>query len=250
MKRVLAALALVMAGAQCMAAPAGGGLVTQLATEHVDITTHFTGEKILVFGAMSHQGDVVVKVVSPQQPVALSHKVAAGPFWLDGGQVDVRGTPGLFYLLSSRPLEQILSAKQRKRYGLEMDDALAGARLGSRGSAPADWQSAFTRIKRDDGHYIEDGHAVKLSGNRLFFANIELPAKLPLGVYQLQIYLIKDGKVIGRQSRRLDVEQVRLERWVVNTARAHSWKFGAAFTVLAMALGLALGMALRRDSDA
>ena len=250
MKRVLTLLVLVTAGAQCAAAPGGGGLVTQLATERVDITTHFTGEKILVFGAMSRQGDVVVKVVSPQQPVALSRKVAAGPFWLDGEKVDVTGTPGLYYLLSSRPLEQILGAKERKRYGLDMGDALAGARLGPGSPAPKDWKSAFTRIKRDDGHYVQDGHAVKLSDNRLFFANIDLPAKLPLGVYQLHIYLVKDGKVISRQSRRLHVEQVRLERWVVDAAHAHSWEFGAAFTSLAMVLGLALGMALRRDSDA
>jgi uncharacterized protein (TIGR02186 family) len=250
MRRLVTCLALITACANLPAVAADEGLVTQLATENVDITTHFTGEDILIFGAMTHPGDVIIKVVSPPEPVALSHKVAAGPFWLDGGNETVRGAPGLVFLLASRPIKDIVNEKERDRYGLRFSSALANAEGTEGAMTRQDWVDAFTRLKRKNGHYLDLSDKVKLVSNRLFFANIDLPATIPLGTYHLDIYLAKGGRIIGHQKRQLQVHQVRLERWVAKAARNHSWLFGIAFTASAMILGLLLGMVLRRDTDA
>lgn len=249
MKRCWPALVLVF---MCAAPPAfaDDGLVTQLTTENVDITTHFTGQNILIFGAMTHPGDVIIKIVSPPEAVAVSRKLAAGPFWLDGGKETVHGAPGLVFLLSSRPLKDIVNISDRNRYGLRFAHALENARGSGETMHRSDWLNAFTRLKEENGHYLERSNTVKLVNNRLFFANIPLPATLPLGTYHLDIYLAHGGRIIGHQQRHLEVQQVRLERWVAEIARTHSWLFGIAFTVGAMILGLLLGMVLRRETDA
>ena len=232
------------------AAVADDGLVTQLATDHVEITAQFTGEHVMLFGAMSRPGDVIVKVVSPNEDVALSRKVETGPFWLNSGKLTVKGTPGLLYLLASRRIEDIAKDSERKRYGLDIEDALSSAQVPDDSQGMSDWREAFLRLKKNNEHYLRSDSAIKLVRNRLFLATVPLPAKLPLGTYQLDIYLVNNGTVISHQHQTLEVEQVRLEHWVSQMAHEHSWTFGIAFTVFAMGLGLGLGIALRRSSDA
>ena len=230
---------------------ADDNLVTEMATEHVDITTQFTGEKILIFGAMAQPGgDVIIKVVSPPTDVALSHKKLVGPFWLDSGKMTIKDTPGLMYLLSSKPIEELLSLEDRDRNNLRVEDALLNAKITGASEDTAQWRTAFLRLKQEKNHYQVLDHAVKEESHRLFFSSLSLPAKIPLGLYHLEIYLVRDGKIVGQQSHNLDVREVRLERWVSDEAHAHSWMFGMSFTLFAMVLGLGLGILLRRNSDA
>ncbi len=225
-------------------------LVTELATDRVDITSQFTGEKILVFGAISRPGDVIIKVTAPNETVALTRKAELGPFWLSNGKIRVSHAPGLLYLLSTRPIDKLLPAQARQHYGLRLEDGLSTAKpLDTIPAGMQDWQAAFLRLKQADGYYRQNDHAIRLFGNRLFSTSLELPAKLPLGTYNLDIYLVKDGKVLAQQTRQLNVQQVRLEQWVSQTAHTWSWIFGISFVLFAMVLGLVLGVVLRKSSD-
>lgn len=225
-------------------------LVTELATDRVDITSQFTGEKILVFGAISSPGDVIIKVTSPNETVALTRKAELGPFWLSDGKIRISHAPGLLYLLSTRPIPDVLSMQARQQYGLRLEDALARAKpLDTIPKDMQDWQSAYLRLKKADGYYRHEDQAIHLVGNRLFSTSLDLPAKLPLGTYRLDIYLVKDGNVIAQQQRTLNVQQVRLEHWVSQTAHTWSWTFGISFVVFAMLLGLFLGVVLRKGRD-
>ncbi|MEJ2397633.1 MAG: TIGR02186 family protein, partial [Gammaproteobacteria bacterium] len=232
------------------AAAAGHSLLTELQTEHVDVTMTFTGSDTLIYGALSRPGDVIIKVTSPNISVDLTHKKAIGPFWLDSGKLTVRHTPGLYYLMSSRPINKLLPARDQLKYGLHLQDALKQAQVDAAAArAMGNWQKAFLDLKQDTGLFRELPHAVKLVEKRLFSATIELPANIPLGTYHLDIYLVQNGRIISHQTRNLEVNQVQLEHWVANAVNQHSWLFGIAFTIFALFLGLTLGMALRRGSD-
>lgn len=250
MKQLTLLLALTLLLVSRTAAAAGHSLLTELQTQHVDVTMTFTGQDTLIYGALSKPGDVVIKVTSPAMSVDLKHKKAIGPFWLDSGKLTVRQTPGLYYLLSSQPIKKIVSPAEQKKYGLHLQDALKQAKVDSSTAKDmGNWQKAFIELKQNSGLFRQVPNAVKLVEKRLFSATIELPANIPLGSYHLDIYLVQHGHVIGHQTRNLEVNQVQLEHWVANAVNRHSWLFGIAFTVFALLLGLTLGMALRRGSD-
>lgn len=242
---------IALCGALALTAPAAAQepLVTELAQHHVDITAQYTGQKVLIFGAVSQPGDIVIKVTSPVEKVAISRKDRYGPFWLTSGKFNVDGAPGLVYLLATKPVDELLDADQRARYGLTLRSSLNDASPTAVPANVADWRAAFLKLKGRDGHYQEHGNAIKMVGDTLFSANVDLPAKLPLGAYRLTIYLVRDGKVVAQQSRSLDVREVQIERWVSEVAYDHSWLFGIALTLLAMTLGLGLGVILRKDGD-
>lgn len=232
-----------------LAAAADHSLVTGMQTEHVDVTVNFTGQDTLIFGALSRQGDVIIKVNSPDMNMDLSHKRSFGPFWLDGGKLTVRGTPGLYYLLSSKPIDKIVSIAEEQKYGLHLRDALKHAEFDSAATVGmGDWRTAFINLKKEAGLFRKLPDAVKLLEKRLFVATIQLPANIPLGTYHVDIYLAQNGHIISHQTRHLDVNQVQLEHWIANAVNRHSWLFGVSFTVFAMLLGLTLGMVLRRST--
>lgn len=250
MKALLTLISLACLLASQGAAAAVHSLLTGLQTEHVDVTMTFTGSDTLIYGALSKPGDVIIKVSSPDVSVDMSHKKAIGPFWLDSGKITVLHTPGLYYLMSSRPIDKILSTQEQQKYGLHLKDALKQAKVDmAAASTMGDWQKAFINLKQTSGLFRQLPDAVKLVERRLFSATIELPANIPLGTYHLDIYLVQNGHVISHQTRNLEVDQVQLEHWVANAVNNHSWLFGIAFTIFALLLGLTLGMALRRGSD-
>lgn len=231
------------------ATAADDGLIAQLATDHVDITTHFTGEHILFFGALTRPGDVVIKIASPAQTVAMSRKVKTGPVWLSNGKLTLEGTPGLMYLLSSKPLRDILPEAEAARYGLSLQAGFEQGKITEATPGFPNVNEAFLRLKQEKSYYQQVDNSVTLISNRLFFTRLALPAKLPLGSYQIEVYLVRDGKVVSHRSSQLDVRQVSAELWVSNIAYRYPWVYGVAFTLLAILIGLSLGMWLRRDKD-
>ncbi|HEB80605.1 MAG TPA: hypothetical protein ENI71_01885 [Chromatiales bacterium] len=247
--RIVALTILFLAAAFGSAHAAERGIVTQLGTDHVNVTTRFTGQKILIFGALSRRGQILIKVRSPAERVALSRKAKYGPFWLNSDKMVIPAAPGLIYLLASAPVGKLLDEAQRRRYGLTLHYAVARLSAPRVPAGMEGWRKALIRAKRRDGYYREDGSAVSLVRDRLFYASVELPAKIPLGRYDLEIYLIRDGRIVSRQLRTVDVREVRLERWASDVAHDYPWLFGVAFTALAMALGLVLGIALNRAGE-
>lgn len=224
-------------------------LVSDTNPNRVDITAQFTGQELLVYGAIYHPGEVVVKLSSPNETVDLHRKLKYGPFWLTGGKLTIKNTPGIYKLLSSRPLNEILPEKVRNANGLVMEDVLAHAKVGEISTNMSDWRGALLRLRQKQGYYLEDGQGVKKIDNRLFVSHIKLPANLPQGSYKLDIYLVDDGKLIAYQQHKFEMTEVQLEGWVSRVAYGQPWLFGIGFTLLAMFGGLGLGIVLRREGN-
>jgi uncharacterized protein (TIGR02186 family) len=221
------------------------GLAAHLEADHVDVTFEYRGENLLFFGAVVQGGDLIIKVVSPEQEVALNRKIKVGPVWLDGERLTIRGTPGLLYLLSSRPIDELLSDSEQARYGLRLADALNHAQAPAADAGSEDWRDAFLRLKQRRGHYLEQGRAVTLEQGHLFYTSVKLPAASPLGKYELSVYLVRAGEIVAQQTQALDVREVSIERWVNSVAHEQAWLFGAGLMLISVSLGLLLGVVLR-----
>lgn len=248
-KLLLIALALLPTLALAQATPKQSHhLVTDLTRDQVNISVRYTGDEITLFGAMSKPAQVVVKVISPNQPISIKKKGRVGPFWLSVSKYDVSNTPGLYFLLSSKPINQLLTSAQRARYGLGLKQAIDKIKTNPVPKNALDFSNSLIKLKKKNHQYIVDAHAVKIIGQSLFSTTIKLPAQLPLGVYHVDIYLIHHGKVVATESRQIKVAQVHIEQWISNVANNHSWLFGVIFTLGVMAFGLILGIIMGRGS--
>ncbi|MDA8115315.1 MAG: TIGR02186 family protein [Acidithiobacillus sp.] len=222
-------------------------LVTELNKHSVDITARYTGDRLLLFGAMPESGDVVVKVSSPAEKISIDRKENLGPFWLSGHKHVVEGVPGVYYLLSSAPISSIASADARARYGLTLDAVFARMTANPLPQHEAAMRAAILRIKEADQHFLVRDNAVTLAGGGLFYVSIPIPARLPLGQYTIQTLFLKNGTVVAAESKVLNVDEVRMEHWISQVAENSPWRFGAIFVALVLILGLGLGIFLNRS---
>ena len=172
LQRVLAWTLALSCAVGAAAARADSGLLTDLESGHVKITTAFTGQSVFVFGSTTRPGDIVIRVTSPDETEALSRKGRVGPFWLKRGKLLIEHVPGLVYLLSNRPLDEIADRAVLERHGLTFHATLAAARIsGDSAKGYEDWWVVFERLKQKQGLFRKLEGGVRIQGGRLFSAD-------------------------------------------------------------------------------
>lgn len=215
-------------------------LVVAPQSSQVNITTDFTGSDLKAIGAMDGPGDLIIKVVGPQQEATLSREVQLGPFWVGGDTVKMEGAPSLLFIYSTAPIASILAPAEREKYALLLEGVPVRIEPQLTAHAADDWRKAFFRLKERQGYYHENDRAIRVFGNRLFIADMRLPGDLQIGTYTVETLLVKSGKVVGHNVGNFRVRLSGIERWVWNAAHDHSWLFGSLFTLAAMVLGFVL----------
>ncbi len=241
---VMLALGLVPA-----AAPAQEpSLVTDLSEHLISITSSFAGTDLLLFGAIEGgRGDIIVVVRGPEQRVVMRRKEhVGGILWINRRSETFGRVPGYYAVAASRPVRETApdSLTARLQIGIdnlrfEADKALSEAELD-------DFSQAIVRAKmRDDLYRVEPAKVVML-GETLFRTRIEFPANVPVGDYFVQVYLLRDGQVVGAQATPLFIKKFGVERQIFEFAHRQPLIYGIAAVILALAAGWAAGVIFRR----
>ena len=69
---------------------------------------------------------------------------------------------------------------------------------------------------------------------------------MPTGKYQVQIYLLRDGRVVSARSRGLDVERVGAEALIYDFAHQNSALYGLIAILVALMAGWVAHLAFRK----
>src|SRR5690606_22302578 len=83
-------------------------LIADLSKHRVAITTGFTGDDVLLFGATEGPGDVVVVVRGPIGEVVVREKEQIAGIWVNRRQVLFTNVPEFYALASSAPLDTLV----------------------------------------------------------------------------------------------------------------------------------------------
>ncbi|MEY2341292.1 TIGR02186 family protein [Acidithiobacillus sp. IBUN Pt1247-S3] len=217
-------------------------------TDRVDVTSRFRGRDLLVFGALSHPGQVIVVLRSPDSAVAVTRKTQMGPIWVTGKKVTVSQFPGVLQIASSAPLDSILPSAERDTLGLDPRGILEKAKYDPEPREADAWVKAVIAAKERQGAYQISSTGVRVQDGRLFSAHLHLPATLPLGAYELDVYLVHKGKVLAQSAQKIEVQQVGLEEWIAKSADTQPWLYGIVLTLILATLGLGLGIIMQRKS--
>lgn len=207
MKRGLLLLSLLgVLAPHCARAEA---IVADISSRRIAVTTGFTGATTTLFGSLPEAGDVVIVVRGPSTDVVVRKKQHVMGVWLNGPEVRFAQVPGFYWVASSRPLTDIASAGflEGRRIGIShqrytiadatnLDDAVA-------------FQSALIELRQQDQTFMVDSaQKVTILENRLYRADLFLPADAPTGDYQVTTYLLKDGQLIDAQQVPLSLRKV------------------------------------------
>lgn len=225
------------------------GLVADMSSDSISITSNFTGQDILLFGAVDGPSDVVVVVEGPREDLVIRRKARVGGIWMNRQSVTFRDVPAYYAVASSGPIQDIAARAVRARHrigGTYLDLDVKGDGPAMAPEELAQFREAILRNKRRDNLYFEAEGSVRFR-ERLFRTSIVFPANAPEGDYTVHTYLLRGGAIVDQQSSPLAIRKAGLERTIFDLAHDHPALYGIIAIVIALASGWVAATAFRRS---
>jgi uncharacterized protein (TIGR02186 family) len=222
-------------------------LVPDVSQRDVEIRYSFSGAELLLFGAILYPGgrtpearpDIAVVLKGPPERIVLREKQKVAGIWMNVERVRFRSAPSFYAVASSRPLSRLVDERTAAIYELGLDNL----QLSPGGGASADvlrrFEQGLIDVRRRNQLYVEYPRGVEISEGVLYRARINIPARVPVGTYTAETFLIRDGRVIAGAAREIRIEKLGFEGFVASAAERWSLTYG----IVAVALSLLLGWA-------
>jgi uncharacterized protein (TIGR02186 family) len=213
------------------------GLVADLTSHLIAITTGFTGASVVLFGATDGPGDVIVAVRGPEREMTVRRKSRVAGIWVNTQEVTFGNLPSFYAVAASRPMADILSPAAAAFYRL----GIANLKLAASAPAPSvvvdAFRTALKRTQQEAGLYVDRMGKVDFLGERLFRTTIAFPANVPTGTYLVEVFLVRDKDIVSGQTTPLVVSKVGVDAAVFEFSTRQPGFYGAIAVLTAVVAG-------------
>jgi uncharacterized protein (TIGR02186 family) len=229
-------------------------LVPDVSSRQIEIKYSFTGEELLLFGAIIYpdgqtrddRADIVVVIKGPTTPIRLREKQRIAGVWLNAESVRFGSAPGYYAVASSRPIADIVDERTAAIYELGLDNlSLSPAGFDSSEQVER-FERGLVDLKRRQRLFVEDTNAVEITGGVLYRARLSIPAQVPVGRYVAETYLVSRGRVLAVASRDIDIRKTGFDRMVEAAAQDYGFFYGLLAVALSLGLGWSAGYLFRQ----
>lgn len=229
-------------------------LVPDVSSRAIDIQYSFTGEELLLFGAILYPGqrlpddraDIVVVLKGPVRPIVLREKQRVAGIWVNASSIRLRTSPAFYAIGSSRPIDKLVDERTAAIFEL----GLANLSMSPTGFPEAKtlerFEAGLIELYRRAGLFVENPAAVEITEGVLYRARIPVPARVPVGTYRAETYLISRGRVLAVASRDVQIRKAGFERFVALAAERHGFLYGLSAVLLSLVLGYGASAIFRR----
>lgn len=230
-------------------------LVPDVSQRHIRIQSGFTGEELLLFGAIIYprgvapegQIDVAVVLRGPTRAITLREKQKIAGIWVNADSTDFRSAPTYYAIASSRPLKDIIDSKTAAIYELGLDRL----QLSPSGEIDAKEQRRFANglveLNQKTGLYRQRSGAVDITDQVLYRARLTIPSSVPVGRYTAETLLIRNGRVIVADDKvEIEVVKIGFEQFITVMAMNYSLLYGAIAVLISLLLGWFAGYIFNR----
>jgi len=254
MGRVIIVLLLLLPPGAARAA----ALVADISKHQIEITSSYAGTTLLLFGAIdwsrewihdpkfSRAHDIIVVIRGPATPLQIRRKEQIAGVWLNRHVAVAGGMPSYYVLASTRPVSDMLLPEEVKDYGLGIDHLSPRWEKKPPAGQEAEFAAAARRRMVAARLYTERPSAVQVLSATLFRTEVYFPVNVPVGRYTAEVFLVRDGLIVARQSAPLSVDKIGLERAIYDFAHTHPAWYGLFAVLLALVAGMTAGAISRR----
>ena len=251
--RLLRALAMLLALPLALGA-AEPKLVPDVSQRAIEIRYSFTGAELLLFGVILYPGgrvptdqvDVAVVVKGPVQPIIVREKKKVAGIWVNVESERFRSAPAYYAVASSRPLSEIIDERTAAIYELGLENLQLSPGAGATPEERRRFEAGLIDLQVRQQLYLEDPDGVEITDGVLYRARIYIPARVPVGEYTAETFLIRDGRVVTAAVREIRIEKLGFERFVAMAAERWSLAYGLVAVLVSLFLGWAASAIFRR----
>lgn len=223
-------------------------LIADLSEHQIQITTGFVGTDVLLFGTVEPGSNVVVVVRGPDEQTTVWRKARFAGIWVNDRRVAFDRVPSFFAVRASAPLDDIATESTRMRHG--MGARFLRLRTSEEGVSEAEveaFRRALIRNKERAGLFATTGEQITFLGGQLFRTRLHFPANVPTGFYDVEVFMLQEGRVVHAQTTPLIVRKAGLGADVFFFAHNYSAAYGVIAVLLAVAAGIIAAFVFRKS---
>lgn len=220
-------------------AQAETNVVADLSEDFVGVKEGFNGARLTVFGVLKSRADVAIVLEGPPETSSVRMKQRNYGLWMNGEPRVIAPMPSFYAVLSSRPISKIVNEKIAQRYALSPEFLPFGKTPHGGGLVAA---------KKAQKLYQFDPKGVKIMGNKLFRADIQLPANVPIGNFKAHIYEFSNNELLASRTETLKVAQVGINDRISTMAHEKPGLYAVLCLILSVTIGGTVAYMLRRKS--
>lgn len=229
-------------------------LVPDVSSRSVEIKYSFTGEDLLLFGAIVYpdgrapdsRADIVVVIKGPTLPIRLREKQRVAGIWVNSESVRFASSPGYYAVASSRPIADIIDERTAAIYEIGLNNLSLSPSNFEGEEQLGRFEAGLIDLKQRQRLYIEQSDAVEISQGVLYRARLAIPAQVPVGLYTAETYLISRGRVLAVASRDIDIQKTGFDRFVALAAEDYGFIYGLVAVGISLGLGWGAGWLFAR----
>lgn len=229
-------------------------LVPDVSQREIDIQYSFTGANLLLFGAIvypdgrqpAQPADIVVVLKGPEQSIMIREKQKVAGIWVNADSARFRSAPSFYGMASSRPIERIVDERTAAIYELGVDKLqLSPASLNSSADLTR-FQAGLVDLRARTGLFVERPGTVEITDGVLYRARIPLSARVVVGNYTAETFLVQNGRVVAAAVRDIRIRKSGFERFIAVAAEHWSFFYGLVAILTAVGMGWAAGAIANR----
>lgn len=229
-------------------------LVPDVSQREIQIRYSFTGAELLLFGAILYPGgripeksaDIAVVVRGPVEPIVVREKQKVAGIWMNVNSARFRSAPAFYAVASSRPLPELVDERTAAIYELGLQNLQLSPGTGADPEEQRRFEAGFIDLRRRSQLYREDARGVQITDGVLYRARIAIPARVPVGTYTAETFLIQEGRVVAGAPREIKIEKLGFERFIASAAERWSLSYGLFAVIISLFLGWAASAIFRR----
>ena len=228
-------------------------LVSSLSDEAIEITSSFTGSRIVVFGVVrdeqERQGgsgyEIAIVVHGPEGEIVARRKDRIFGLWINAASQEFFKVPSYYVVHMSENFSLAASEELVAQYKLGLTNlnfVRSAYEAEARGFA-----DAVIEIRKREGLFAERPDAVAFLAPNVFRTTFFLPAVIPVGTYSVSVFLFRDEKLLAARTENLVIAKTGISDSIARFARARGTLYGLMTVGLALFIGWFAGIVFRRS---
>jgi uncharacterized protein (TIGR02186 family) len=247
-RRALALAALI---ALLSVAARAESLISSLSDDAVQITSSFTGERIVVFGAVrgaptdATEYQVAVVVQGPPEDLVVRRKERMLGIWANRTARDFEDVPSYYVMHLSENFSASLSPDDLVQYRLGVT-SLPFMQAAGRDPLSRRFARALAELKTQRGLYDDRGGTIDFLAPGVFRTTFFLPSDVPTGQYKVSVYLFRNSTFLAGQTQDLTIAKGGTSQEIARAALDYPLTYGLVCVALAVFCGWLAGVIFKR----
>ena len=219
-----------------------------ISEDNIKIETNFTGKEVIIFGILNDGQETIMTIKGPQKNAVIQKKERILGFWFNTKQITYNEIPSVFFIASSKNIEDILPAstiiKEELSFNYLLENKTSQRNFISDVSLD-NWKDNFVRINKNKNLFKK--YNVEKIDNKLFQTRIFFPAKSIPGEYKVNVYQIQNNLILNNKEKIITLKKSGIGSQIYNFAHNNAAAYGLFAIIFAIMSGFLAATLFRRS---